>query len=109
MEKAPTPSDIRIYYEKNPFYRVIYADGLIGGVTPTGMVNFNFYATRPTIPKSTTHTINAERKVNPVGVTSEDSKLGLMREIEVGVYINMKTAKDIYEFLKKIVEAEPAK
>lgn len=106
MEKKPIPSEIRFYYEKNPSYRIIYTDGIIGGITPTKAVNLNFYATRPTIPKSTIHPIVEDNKISPEGVPSEDSKIGIMREIEIGIYMNIRTAKEVYEFLKNLLEAE---
>jgi hypothetical protein len=106
MDKALKQASIEIYYEKNPLYRTIYADGLIGGITPAKGFNLTFYATRNPIPKSTIHEINSEGGVNPIGVASNDSKFGIIREIEVGVYMNKETAKDIYEFLKNIFENE---
>ncbi|RFS21438.1 hypothetical protein DVR12_16205 [Chitinophaga silvatica] len=102
MEDTVKPPQIQVHYEKNPLYRTIYCDGLIGGVTPTNMISLSFYSTRNTIPKSTTHTINGNT-LSP-GEPSKDSKLGIIREIELGVYINRDTAKDIYEFLKKILD-----
>ena len=104
MEESTKKANIQIHYEKNPLYRTIYTDGLIGGVTPTDSVSLSFYATRHPIPKSISHEIAADGSVNPKGIRSDDSKSGMLREIEVGVYMNKKTAKDIYEFLKKIFE-----
>lgn len=105
LAKEVSQTDLRFFYEKNPLYRVVYTDGLIGGLTPTGAINLNFYATRSTIPKSVLHTIE-EGKLSPKGIPSEDSKKGVMREIEIGIYMNKKTAREIYEFLKKFVESE---
>jgi hypothetical protein len=103
VEKSPTPN-IEIFYEKNPLYRTIYADGLIGGKTPANAFNFSFYATRNPIPKSSLHSINVDGSVNPEGIHSSESKVGIIREIEVGIYMNTETAKDIYEFLKIFFE-----
>ena len=95
---------VNIYYEKNPLYRVIYADGLIGGITPTNGVNLNFYSTRNTIPKSVSHELNQDGTLNEKGTISNDSKVGIIREIEFGVYMTKDSAHDIYKFLKKIFE-----
>lgn len=46
---------LRFFMKKNPLYRTVYADGLIGGVTPLDSVNLSFYATRNPIPKSSFH------------------------------------------------------
>ena len=106
MEEPSKKANIEIFYEKTPLYRTIYSDGLIGGLTPTGSINLSFYATRNPIPKSITHEIAPNGIVDPKGVKSEDSKSGIIREVEVGIYMNRKTAKDIYEFLKKIIESD---
>jgi hypothetical protein len=95
-------SEITIHYEKNPEFRTVYTDGLIGGITPTGMVNLNFYATRNIIPKSVAHEVTSDGKLENPGVNSEESKDGIVREIELGVYMNQDTAMDIYEFFKKM-------
>ena len=103
MEES-SQANIEIFYDKNPLYRTIYTDGLIGGITPANAVCLSFYATRNPIPKSTLNEINSNGTVNPIGQKSEDSKFGIMREIEIGVYMNKETARDIYEFLKTIIE-----
>lgn len=104
MEEPEKKASIQIFYEKNPLYRTVYTDGIFGGITPTGSINFNFYATRHPIPKSLIHEITSDGSVNPKGIKSSDSKSGIIREVEIGVYMNKKTAQDIYEFLRKIFE-----
>jgi hypothetical protein len=106
VEKFSSLSNIEIFYEKNPLYRTIYSDGLIGGRTPTNTIYLAFYATRNPLPKSMRHEINVDSTLNPTGIPSEDSKTGIMREIEVGVYMSEASAKDVYEFLKKIFDKD---
>ncbi|EKT3958620.1 hypothetical protein AAIP55_002392 [Flavobacterium psychrophilum] len=103
MEEEKKAS-INIYYEKNPSYRTIHSDGVIGGLTPKNMVNLNFYSTRNTIPKSINHSINSFGKLEKEGTRSEDSKTGIIREIETGIYISKETAEEMFEFLKKILK-----
>lgn len=103
MEKETKTAEIHFYYEKNPLYREIYVDGLIGGKNPSNMINMNFYATRRTIPKSSTHQISDEGKVSSKGKISDDSKNGIIREIEFGIYITKDTAKTMFKFLKEIL------
>lgn len=96
------PNHIDIYYEKNPTYKTMYVDGLIGGKTPTGSINMNFYSTRNFIPKSVRHEVDGGL-LRAEGVNSKDSKFGIIREIEAGIYMDEKTATDIYEFLKRVL------
>lgn len=104
MKEEIQNNQIEIFYEKNPQYRTIFADGAIGGFTPTGRFNLTFYGTRKTIPKSAKHEITSDGKVSALGIPSKDSKSGVIREIEVGVYMDDKTAKEVYDFLKTIFE-----
>lgn len=104
MENSEQQPKISIHYEKTPSYRTVYTDGVIGGITPANSISLSFYATRNPIPKSTIHNVLSNDAVDPIGILSPDSKQGIIREIEVGVYMNLETARDIYEFLKKILD-----
>jgi hypothetical protein len=103
VSEPQIPAQVDIHYEKNPLYRTIYVDGAIGGPTPTGSVNLTFFSTRSIIPKSVKHNVAADGKLSSEEI-SKEGKTGIMREIEMGVYMSPQTAKDIYEFLKKIFE-----
>lgn len=97
-EKKPI---VKIHYDKNPQFRTVYVDGAIGGITPTNAVNLNFYSTRHPIPKSVDYELNEDGTLNKDGRPSSDSKSGIIREIEFGIYLNHESANDLYEFLKR--------
>lgn len=97
---------IEIHYQKNPMYRTVYCDGAFGGVTPVNQVNLIFYATRAAIPKSIKYAIDDENRLKDEFEISSDSKAGIVREIEFGVYMNRQTAKEVYEFLKNIFDEQ---
>ena len=44
---------------KGQFFRVVHADGIIGGSTPQGQLHIAFYSERPPIPKRTVHQVSA--------------------------------------------------
>ncbi|WP_461630866.1 hypothetical protein [Labilibaculum euxinus] len=98
---------IEFHYEKNPQYRTINADGAYGGVTPTNHINISFYSTRNCIPTSVTHKVNENGSLSeqPIEV-NPNSKTGVVREIEFGVYMNRQTAQDLLKFLKTIFETD---
>ena len=107
MEKEAGINSVDIHYEKNPQYRTIHTDGAIGGVSPIGMINLAFYSTRHAIPKSINQKLNPDGSMSQEPTTiSEDSKSGVIREIEFGVYMNKQTAQDLYNYLKNIFENE---
>ncbi len=92
---------INFYYEKNPLYRTVHVDGLMGGFTPNNQLNLNFYATRRTIPKSISKNLLENGVLSQEETISSDSKSGFINEIEFGVYMSQSTAENLYEFLKK--------
>jgi hypothetical protein len=104
VENIDNKSEVIVHYEKNPGYRMIYSDGVIGGETPDGdCINLNFFATRHTIPKARIHKIEDDGRTSKVGINSDDSKDGLICEIEFGVYLKKDAAEKIYELLKNVL------
>lgn len=97
---------IQIHYEKNPLYRSIYSDGAYGGVSPLNQINLSFYATRRPIPKSINFEVDENGMMGKQINVSGDSKTGVMREVEVTVYMNRTTGRELYDFLKRIFEEE---
>ena len=114
-ESTKKPDKIDIHYIKNPSYRGVHVDGALGGLTPRKYLSINFYAERGVIPKSEEIALlpdgkpdkSKDRKI------SDDSKKGLIREIEFGVYLDINATIEIKNWLElKIKEYEklfPAK
>lgn len=106
-EKEKLPDKVNIHYIKNSGFRQIHADGAIGGITPRGELNINFYAERIIIPKSEEVSIKDDGKLGDRLSISEDSKKGIVREIEVGAYMDIEVAKNLRKWLElKIKEYE---
>ena len=51
--------EVVLDYIKGQFFRVVHADGIIGGSTPQGQLHIAFYSERPPIPKRTVHQVSA--------------------------------------------------
>lgn len=103
-KNSDSKEKLMIHYQKNPLYRNVYADGAIGGVTPQGKLNLNFYATRNTIPKSVEYDISKDGAISDEKARIVNGKSGLVREIEFSIYLDKNTAKDLYSFLKLHLE-----
>ena len=101
---AKKKEQLTIHYQKNPLFRSVYADGAIGGLTPQGKFNLNFYATRSPIPKAIEYKVNEKGLISDNEAKVIESKYGLIREIEFSVYLDRHTAQDLYEFLKTQIE-----
>ncbi|GAA5037688.1 hypothetical protein GCM10011506_36330 [Marivirga lumbricoides] len=93
---------IEVFYQKNPNYRSVFADGAQGAITPRNMLSLSFYSTRNAIPKSLTYDIINNQVVNEK--LGKDSKQGFIREIEFTTYMDKQTAKELYELLGKFLK-----
>ena len=88
-------------------FRELHVDGAYGGITPRGLINLNFYAEKFPIPKSSNFKIIPGSNSVETIENSSESNSGIIREYEIGVYLDINVAKNIVEFLKnKISELE---
>jgi len=96
---------IRFHYLKSSAFRVVYAEGAYGGLTPHGNISISFYNDRYPIPQIVEHQISQEGKLG--GEISRVGKDGVVREVEVDVLLTIPTAKSLRDWLEqKILEAE---
>lgn len=104
------PEKVNVHYVKNSEYRQIHVDGALGGITPKGKININFYAERLVIPKAEECDVTADGKLGKRMSVSPDSKDGIIREIEFGTYMDLETAKSLKTWLDlKIQQLESVK
>jgi hypothetical protein len=97
-----TPSAVKYHYIKGNFFRVVHADGAIGGLTPNRSIFLSLFSERAAIPQI------VEQALNPDGTLGAEKKWigkdGLVREVEVGVMLSGPSAKRIAEWLIKQVQ-----
>ncbi len=112
-EKTPTtkanqlPERIKFDYIKSNFFRVVYADGAVGGLTPKLGIRMAFYNERNAIPRQTTHTINAEGALSPEIREERIARDAIVREVEVDVVMDLKAAVSLVQWLQdKIADAK---
>ncbi|MCH8274452.1 MAG: hypothetical protein IH851_06665 [Armatimonadetes bacterium] len=104
--KKKAESQIRFHHIKSNLYREVHAEGAWGGVTPSLKLHFSFYSQRNPIPQQTVH----ELKDGALGkeiLELRVSKEGVIREVEVGVFMDLSAAKVFHKWLsEKIKELE---
>jgi hypothetical protein len=96
------PSAVKFHYIKGNFFRVIHADGAIGGLTPNHGIFLSLFSERGAIPQVIEQAINADGSLG--GEKVRVGKEGLVREIEVGIMLSGASAKRIAEWLLKQVQ-----
>jgi hypothetical protein len=98
---------LTIHNKISPSYRELYIDGAYGGVTPRGHISLSFFAERFPIPKSTDFEIDVTKSSMTKISDSNDSKTGVLREYEIGIYMTLESAKSLSDMLqKKVLELE---
>lgn len=99
MESDPISPDIEIHNKISGTYRQVHVDGAYGGITPRGLLNLSFFAERVPIPKSTEFKLTDRGQVGDLIKNSADSKEGVLREFEFGIYFNIDVAKALVVLL----------
>lgn len=105
MEEKKFPDTVVIHNKISDYYKAYHVDGAYGGITPQGILSLSFFAERFPIPKSTEFKVNQEsgRIVSKIA-DSPDSKTGVIREYEAGIYMSLDTAKEIIKLLQTKID-----
>lgn len=94
---------IEYHYIKSQIFRVIHADGALGGITPRGLVHLTFYNERAAIPRL------GIREFDEMSQTAgpekyAESKAGIVRELEFDVLMDETTAHELRDWLNRRLE-----
>lgn len=94
------------HYIKSNYFRVIYATGVQGGISPKGDIEIAFFNERNPLPERIAHSLT-----KPSGLPTDDvmlgpeiaaervSKEGVVREVEVQIVMNRATAQAVHQWL----------
>jgi hypothetical protein len=106
MNEAPSDK-IRIEYVKSHFFRLVRADGAIGGTSPRLELFITFYNERFPIPRVLTYEATPEGAPGEEIRSERESKEGIIREAEVGITMDLPTAKSFAFWInEKVAELE---
>ena len=95
--------EIEIHNKVSSAFQQINVDGAYGGITPSGKINLNFFSERYPIPKSTFFEIKNDKLIKKVRDSSE-SKKGIIREYNFGIYMDLRAAKGLSLWLQECVK-----
>lgn len=104
-----TAPQIRFNYIKSAQFRVIHADGAIGGVTPNGFIHMALFNERAAIPREIV------KELKPDGTLGESirdqtvSRQGLVREMDVDAIFDVATAERLSEWLSGMIKEVKAR
>ncbi len=93
-------------YIKSQHFRVVRADGAIGGLTPTGNIHFALYTERHPIPRRLVHQME-EGGLGAVLPNETVARDAIVREMDVDVFVTIGVARSLHQWLgEKIAEWE---
>ena len=93
-------------YIKSQHFRVIRADGAIGGLTPTGGIHFALYTERHPIPRRLVHQVD-EGGLGALLPNETVSRDAIVREMDADVFLSIDVARNLHNWLGgKIAEWE---
>jgi hypothetical protein len=100
---ADAPSSVVFNYVKSKYFRVVYATGAFGGITPQGMIHACLYNERTAIPRRVRHTMDSEGRLSETFEVIE-TREGLVREMEIDLILDLATAKSLRNWLDKKID-----
>ncbi len=112
MNESETPQQARVKYifSKSSLFRVVHADGVWGGVTPTGAIRMGFFNEGGPLPEETVHPVKAAATGVEIGPEIPElriGKKGISRELEVDAVLTLEAAELVHEWLgKRIAQAK---
>jgi hypothetical protein len=94
---------VQFHYLKSSAFRVVHADGVFGGVSPGGFIFMSLFSERPPIPDTTTHEVK-DGRIGDELTEERISRNGIVRELEVGVVLDLRTAAALHDWLAQKIE-----
>ncbi|HEY6351062.1 MAG TPA: hypothetical protein VI636_16790 [Candidatus Angelobacter sp.] len=98
------PTVVPFHYIKGNCFRVVHTDGLVGNVTPSGLIFLGLYSERGPIPQMMVHEIADTGQIGPEHQDERISKKGVVREVEVGAIMSAETAMSCIAWLQEKVD-----
>jgi hypothetical protein len=99
------PDKFQFHYKKSKLFRVIHADGIIGNITPKNDIFVSFYNERMPLPDTVSHEIFPDGRLGKEILSERKFQTeGLLREMEVGVVIDVDFARSLVIWLTNVIQ-----
>jgi hypothetical protein len=103
MMAEETRRKITITTRKAEGFRVVPAEGAIGGITPSQMYQINFYIEAPNIPTDITHELLQDGKLGPQ-VSHRQEGGDVVREIQCAVLMTLQQAEALARWIMNTIK-----
>ena len=102
--KKKAPTEIVFDFIKSNYFRVVRADGVFGGLAPSGAIHMGVYSERSAIPKQIVHSIVEGGQLGPELKDKRVVRSAIVREVEVDVVLDIAQAMTLRQWLDDKVE-----
>jgi len=103
-EKSPSehiPDRVKFDYIKSNFFRVVHADGVVGGVTPALDIHMDVWSQRAAIPRQIVHEMKPDGTLGEEIREERTVRDAIVREVEVGLVLNREMAEALIDWLRE--------
>jgi hypothetical protein len=101
--KGPSENEVAFDYIKGPDFRVMWADGAIGAITPNGHIHFALYAERQALPRRQVFSIDeidgGKGRLRNEILEKQISRGSIVRELACDVFLSPQTAENLANWL----------
>ncbi len=98
--------NITFDYIKSNNFRVIYADGVHGGLSPKGdLIQISIWNERWPIPRQTTHEFSKEGKLGSEILGLRITRDAIVREVEAEIIMTVPNAELLRDWLDEKIKA----
>ena len=106
--KSPSTDEIAFDYVKSSDFRVVWADGAIGHVTPRGTIHFALFTERPALPRRQVFqvgsAVDGQVKLGSENMEKRISRESIVREMACDVMLSVDVAESLAHWLLEQVE-----
>jgi hypothetical protein len=98
------PSTVTFHYVKSNLFRVVHVNGAFGGLSPDGNMFIALYSERAPLPDVTVQKIEDNGQIGAELVEQRQSSGGIVREMEVGLAMDIRTARIFRDWLTERID-----
>lgn len=92
---------VKFDYIKSNFFRVVHADGVLGGLTPRLDIHMDVWSERQAIPRELVHELKPDGTLGDELKEERTARDAIVREVEVGIVIDVALAKAMIDWLQE--------
>jgi len=91
-------------YTRGPNFHSVHADGVIGGLTPSGHIHVAFFSERPMLPRKHVFKLNPDGSLGAEVPDDRASQEPVIRDMQIDVLMTANTAEMLRNWLDQYIK-----